>query len=87
MLVNSEPLNAKNILNNQEFSDDYASIIISKISNIAKSTEIKNILSVVKNEDTLQNLSYILRQSNVNTENIKSISEIINVQRRQIIEM
>jgi hypothetical protein len=69
----------KNILNNQEFSDDYASIIISKISNIAKSTEIKNILSVVKNEDTLQNLSYILRQSNVNTENIKSISEIINL--------
>ena len=36
----------KNILNNQEFSDDYASIIISKISNIAKNTEIKNILSV-----------------------------------------
>lgn len=69
----------KNILNNQEFSDDYASIIISKISNIAKSTEIKNILSVVKNEDTLQNLSYILRQSNVNTENIKSISEIVNL--------
>ena len=69
----------KNILNNQEFSDDYASIIISKISNIAKSTEIKNILSVVKNEDTLQNLSYILRQSNVNIENIKSISEIVNL--------
>ena len=69
----------KNILNNQEFSDDYASIIISKISNIAKSTEIKNILSVVENEDTLQNLSYILRQSNVNTENIKSISEIVNL--------
>ena len=69
----------KNILNNQEFSDDYASIIISKISNIAKSTEIKNILSVVKNEDTLQNLSYIFRQSNVNTENIKSISEIVNL--------
>lgn len=68
----------KNILNNQEFSDDYASIIISKISNIAKSTEIKNILSVLKNEDTLENLSYILRQSNGNTENIKSISEIVN---------
>ncbi len=69
----------KNVLNNQEFSDDYASIIISKISNIAKSAEIKNILSVVKNEDTLQNLSYILRQSNINTENIKSISEIVNL--------
>ena len=74
----------KNILNNQEFSDDYASIIISKISNIAKSTEIKNILSVVKNEDALQNLSYILRQSNVNTENIKSISEIVNLSKNNI---
>lgn len=69
----------KNILNNQEFSDDYSNIIINKISNVANSSEIKKLLSIVKNEETLQNLSFIVKQSGVSAESIKQISEVINL--------
>ena len=69
----------RNILNSQEFSDEYSNLIINKISNVTNNTEVKKILSLVKNEQTLENLSYILRQSQINVENLKSISEFINI--------
>jgi len=69
----------RNILNSQEFSDEYSNLIINKISNVTNNTEVKRILSLVKNEQTLENLSYIVRQSQINVENLKSISEFINI--------
>jgi hypothetical protein len=69
----------RNILNSQEFSDEYSNLIINKISNVTNNTEVKKILSLVKNEQTLENLSYIVRQSQINVENLKSISEFINI--------
>jgi len=69
----------RNILNSQEFSDEYSDLIINKISNVTNNTEVKKILSLVKNEQTLENLSYIVRQSQINVENLKSISEFINI--------
>jgi len=68
----------KNVLNNQEFSDEYSNIIINKISNVSNNNEVKKLLSVVKNEETLQNLAYAFKQSNINVDNLKSITEIIN---------
>ena len=69
----------KNVLNNQEFADNYSNIVISKISNVANNTEIKKLLSIVKNEETLQNLSFILKQSGISSDNIKTVSEVINL--------
>jgi hypothetical protein len=69
----------KNVLNNQEFADNYSNIVINKISNIANNTEIKKLLSIVKNEETLQNLSFILKQSGISPDNIKTVSEVINL--------
>ena len=69
----------RNVLNSQEFSDEYSNLIINKISNVTNNTEVKKILSLVKNEQTLENLSYIVRQSQINVENLKSISEFINI--------
>ena len=69
----------RNILNSQEFSDEYSNLIINKVSNVTNNTEVKKILSLVKNEQTLENLSYIVRQSQINVENLKSISEFINI--------
>ena len=69
----------RNILNNQDFSDEYSQIIINKISNISNNTDVKKLLSIVKNEETLEKLSYIVKQSNIDVNNIKVISDIINV--------
>ena len=69
----------RNVLNNQEFSDEYSNIIVNKISNIANNTEVKKLLSIVKNEETLQNLSYVVKQTGMSIDNIKSITEIINL--------
>jgi hypothetical protein len=69
----------RNVLNNQEFSDEYSNIIVTKISNIANNTEVKKLLSIVKNEEILQNLSYVVKQAGMSVDNIKSITEIINL--------
>lgn len=69
----------KNVLNNQEFADNYSNIVINKISNVANNTEIKKLLSIIKNEETLQNLSFIVKQSGISSDNIRSVAEIINL--------
>jgi hypothetical protein len=69
----------KNVLNNQEFADNYSNIVINKISNVANNTEVKKLLSIIKNEETLQNLSFIVKQSGISSDNIRSVAEIINL--------
>ena len=64
--------------NNTEYVDDYSNIIINKISNISNNQAIKSLLSLVSNEEQLNNVYRILRQSNINTDNIKNLVEVLN---------
>jgi len=68
----------KNVLNNTEYIDDHANIIVNKISNISNNKNIKSLLSLVSNEEQLSNIYTVLRQSNINTSNIKNLVDIIN---------
>ena len=68
----------KNVLNNTDYIDEYSSIIVNKISNISNNQTIRALLSLVSNEDQLNNIYTVLRQSNINTSNIKNLVEVIN---------
>ena len=68
----------KNILNNTEYVDDHANIIVNKISNISNNKNIRSLLSLVNNEEQLSNIYTVLKQSNINTSNIKNLVDILN---------
>jgi hypothetical protein len=68
----------KNVLNNTDYVDEYSNIIVNKISNISNNQTIRALLSLVSNEDQLNSIYTVLRQSNINTTNIKNLVEVIN---------
>jgi hypothetical protein len=77
----------KNILNNTDYIDEYSNIIVNKISNISNNQAIKSLLSLVTNEEQLNNIYTVLRQSNINTSNIKNLVNVINYSKNNNFEI
>ena len=77
----------KNVLNNTEYVDDYSNIIINKISNISNNQTVRALLSLVTNEEQLNSIYTVLRQSNINTNNIKNLVDVINYSKNNNLEI
>jgi hypothetical protein len=77
----------KNVLNNTDYIDEHSNIIVRKISNISNNQNIRGLLSLVANEDQLSNIYTVLRQSNINTSNIKNLVDIINYSKNNNLEI
>ncbi len=77
----------KNILNNTEYIDEYSNIIVSKISNISNNQTVRSLLSLVTNEEQLNNIYTVLKQSNINTSNIKNLVDIVNYSKNNNFEI
>jgi hypothetical protein len=68
----------KNVLNNTDYIDEYSNIIVNKISNISNNQTVRALLSLVTNEEQLNSIYTVLRQSNINTSNINNLVDVIN---------
>jgi hypothetical protein len=77
----------KNVLNNTDYVDEYSNIVINKISNISNNQTVRSLLSLVSNEEKLNNLFTVLRQSNINTNNIKNLVDVINFSKNSNLEI
>ncbi len=77
----------KNVLNNTDYIDEYSNIIVNKISNISNNQTVRSLLSLVTNEEQLNSIYTVLRQSNINTSNIKNLVDIINYSKNNNIEI
>ncbi len=77
----------KNVLNNTEYIDEYSNIIVNKISNISNNQTVRALLSLVTNEEQLNSIYTVLRQSNINTSNIKNLVDIINYSKNNNLEI
>jgi hypothetical protein len=77
----------KNVLNNTDYIDDYSNIIINKISNISNNQTVRALLSLVTNEEQLNSIYTVLRQSNINTSNIKNLVDVINYSKNNNLEI
>jgi hypothetical protein len=77
----------KNILNNTEYIDDYSNIIVNKISNISNNQTVRALLSLVTNEEQLNSIYTVLRQSNINTSNIKNLVDVLNYSENNNLEI
>jgi hypothetical protein len=77
----------KNVLNNTEYIDDYSNIIINKISNISNNQTVRALLSLVTNEEQLNSIYTVLKQSNINTSNIKNLVDVLNYSKNNNLEI
>jgi len=77
----------KNVLNNTDYVDEYSNIIVNKISNISNSQTVRALLSLVTNEEQLNSIYTVLRQSNINTSNIKNLVDILNYSKNNNLEI
>jgi hypothetical protein len=77
----------KNVLNNTDYVDEYSNIIVNKISNISNNQTIRALLSLVTNEEQLNSIYTVLRQSNINTSNIKNLVDILNYSKNNNLEI
>lgn len=77
----------KNVLNNTDYIDEYSNIIVNKISNISNNQTVRALLSLVTNEEQLNSIYTVLRQSNINTSNIKNLVDIINYSKNNNLEI
>ena len=77
----------KNVLNNTEYIDEYSNIIVNKISNISNNQTVRALLSLVTNEEQLNSIYTVLRQSNINTNNIKNLVDVINYSKNNNLEI
>ena len=77
----------KNVLNNTDYIDEYSNIIVNKISNISNNKTVRALLSLVTNEEQLNNIYTVLRQSNINTSNIKNLVDILNYSKNNNLEI
>ena len=77
----------KNVLNNTDYIDDYSNIIINKISNISNNQTVRALLSLVTNEEQLNSIYSVLRQSNINTSNIKNLVDVLNYSKNNNLEI
>ena len=77
----------KNILNNTDYIDEHSNIIVRKISNISNNQTVRALLSLVTNEEQLSNIYTVLRQSNINTSNIKNLVDVINYSKNNNLEI
>ena len=77
----------KNVLNNTEYIDDYSNIIINKISNISNNQTVRALLSLATNEEQLNSIYTVLRQSNINTSNIKNLVDVLNYSKNNNLEI
>ena len=77
----------KNVLNNTEYIDEYSNIIVNKISNISNNQTVKALLSLVTNEEQLRNIYTVLKQSNINTSNIKNLVDVLNYSKNNNLEI
>lgn len=77
----------KNVLNNTDYIDEYSNIIVNKISNISNNQTVRALLSLVTNEEQLNSIYTVLRQSNINTSNIKNLVDVINYSKNNNFEI
>lgn len=77
----------KNVLNNTEYIDEYSNIIVNKISNISNNQTVRALLSLVTNEEQLRNIYTVLKQSNINTSNIKNLIDVLNYSKNNNLEI
>jgi hypothetical protein len=77
----------KNVLNNTDYVDEYSNIIVNKISNISNNQTVRALLSLVTNEEQLNSIYTVLRQSNINTSNIKNLVDILNYSKNNNLEI
>jgi hypothetical protein len=77
----------KNVLNNTDYIDEYSNIIVNKISNISNNQTVRALLSLVTNEEQLSSIYTVLRQSNINTSNIKNLVDVINYSKNNNFEI
>lgn len=77
----------KNVLNNTDYVDEYSNIVIAKISNISNNQTVRALLSLVTNEEQLSNIYTVLKQSNINTSNIKNLVDILNFSKNNNLEI
>lgn len=77
----------KNVLNNTGYIDEYSNIIVNKISNISNNQTVRALLSLVTNEEQLNSIYTVLRQSNINTSNIKNLVDVINYSKNNNFEI
>ena len=77
----------KNVLNNTDYIDEYSQIIVNKISNISNNQTVRALLSLVTNEEQLNSIYTVLRQSNINTSNIKNLVDILNYSKNNNLEI
>ena len=77
----------KNVLNNTDYIDEYSNIVVSKISNISNNQTVRALLSLVTNEEQLNSIYTVLRQSNINTSNIKNLVDILNYSKNNNLEI
>lgn len=77
----------KNVLNNTNYIDEYSNIIVNKISNISNNQTVRALLSLVTNEEQLNSIYTVLRQSNINTSNIKNLVDILNYSKNNNLEI
>jgi hypothetical protein len=77
----------KNILNNTDYIDEYSNIIVNKISNISNNQTVRSLLSLVTNEEQLNSIYTVLKQSNINTSNIKNLVNLINYSKNNNFEI
>jgi hypothetical protein len=77
----------KNVLNNTDYIDEYSNIIVNKISNISNNQTVRSLLSLVTNEEQLNSIYTVLRQSNINTSNIKNLVDVINYSKNNNFEI
>ena len=77
----------KNVLNNTEYIDEYSNIIVNKISNISNNQTVRALLSLVTNEEQLRNIYTVLKQSNINTSNIKNLVDVLNYSKNNNLEI
>lgn len=77
----------KNVLNNTDYIDEYSNIIVNKISNVSNNQTVRALLSLVTNEEQLNSIYTVLRQSNINTSNIKNLVDVINYSKNNNFEI
>ena len=77
----------KNVLNNTEYIGEYSNIIVNKISNISNNQTVRALLSLVTNEEQLRNIYTVLKQSNINTSNIKNLVDVLNYSKNNNLEI
>jgi phosphotransferase system HPr-like phosphotransfer protein len=77
----------KNVLNNTDYIDEYSNIIVNKISNISNNQTVRALLSLVTNEEQLRNIYTVLKQSNINTSNIKNLIDVLNYSKNNNLEI